>query len=129
MGLATAVAAADRSGHRPAVTSSELRFFLVRARRALTITASQLALGGALAACGHPATPEECSEILDKSAAVELASQGVTDPAVVAERTTAFRAAHGEALLSKCKGRPMTTRALECIRQAKTAVDIDRCLY
>jgi hypothetical protein len=60
---------------------------------------------------------------------VELAAQGITDPALVAERTGAFRATHGEALLAKCTGRPMTSRALECIRNAKTATEIDRCLY
>lgn len=78
--------------------------------------------------CGRPATKAECDEIFDKSAAIELAAQNVTDPAEVQKRTAAVRAARGDELVSKCVGRRITERAMECVRKATTAEQVDQCL-
>jgi len=79
--------------------------------------------------CGHPATREECDELFAKNAEIELReSQHVTDPKVIADRTAAARAAEGEAFLSRCVGKRITQRSLDCVRRASTAEQIDRCL-
>lgn len=87
-----------------------------------------LALGFVVVGCGRPATRAECDEIFDKSAAIELAAQNVTDPAEVQKRTAAVRAARGDELTSKCVGRRITQSAMECVRKASTAEQVDRCL-
>jgi hypothetical protein len=98
------------------------------ARRSLAGVSLMLALGFVLVGCGRPATRAECDEIFDKSAAIELAAQNVTDPAEVQKRTAAVRAARGDDLVSKCVGRRITQRAMECVRKATSAEQVDRCL-
>lgn len=83
---------------------------------------------GALAGCGHPATPAECDELFAKSAEIELRAQRVTDPQLVSERTAAARATKGEAFAKRCVGHRITKRALECVRRATTSEQLDRCL-
>jgi hypothetical protein len=80
------------------------------------------------AGCGHPLNREECDEIFTKTAEIELRAQRVTDPAVIAERTAAARAAEGAAFTNRCVGKRVTTRAQECMRRATTAEQLDRCL-
>lgn len=81
-----------------------------------------------LVGCGHPATRAECDEIFDKSAEIELRAQNVTDPAEITKRTANVRAARGEELVGKCVGRRITKGALECVRRAASAEQVDRCL-
>jgi hypothetical protein len=95
-----------------------------RVMRAATL----LGLAGALLGCGRPATRAECDAIFDKSAELELKAQNVTDPAEITKRTAAVRAARGEELVAKCVGRRITQRALECVRKAGSAEQVDRCL-
>ncbi len=82
-----------------------------------------------LTGCGHPATREECTLIIDKSAELTLREQGEPSPEFLAERVRAFKEAQGEELLEKCVGRPITASALECVQRAETAAGVDRCLY
>jgi hypothetical protein len=93
-------------------------------RTAFAITPFALVLVG----CGHPATRADCDEIFDKSAELELRSQNITDLAEIQKRTAAVRAARGEDLLKKCLGRRITKGALECVRKATSADQVDRCL-
>jgi hypothetical protein len=95
-------------------------------RRAAPPLLLGLALG--LAACGHPATREECDELFAKNAEIELSSQRITDPKTVADRIAAARTAEGDAFAGRCVGRRITTRALGCVRRATTAEQLDRCL-
>jgi hypothetical protein len=81
-----------------------------------------------LTACGHPATVEECNTIIAKSAELELRAQNVTDPAIIAQRTEAVKAARGEELLKKCVGKRITDRALTCVSRAATPKEVDACL-
>ena len=87
-----------------------------------------LVAGAFLAGCGHPATREECDELFAKNAEIELRSQRVTDPKVIAERTATARVAEGESFAARCMGRRITHRALDCVRRATTAAELDRCL-
>jgi hypothetical protein len=86
------------------------------------------ALASVLTGCGHPATREECEELFTKNAEIELRAQHVSDPKQIAERTSAARAAEGEAFTHRCMGKRITARALACVRQATTAEQLDRCL-
>jgi hypothetical protein len=96
--------------------------------RRLAVLACLASLSLGLAACGHPASKEECQEIFDRSAAIELGTQKVTDPALVRERTDEARASQGEDLLKQCVGRRITDRAMRCVRKATTARELEACL-
>jgi len=86
-------------------------------------------LSAALAGCGHPATREECGQLLAKSAEIELRGQNVTDPGMIAERTSAARATvKGLEFSERCLGKRITVSALECVRKATTAEQFDHCL-
>jgi outer membrane murein-binding lipoprotein Lpp len=87
-----------------------------------------LLAGALLAGCGHPASREECDELFAKNAEIELRSQRISDPKVMAERIAAARAAEGDAFAQRCLGRRITKRAIECVRRAQTAEQVDRCL-
>lgn len=91
--------------------------------------AALVLLGAALAGCGHPATHEECDQLLAKSAEIELRGQRVTDPATIAERTAAARATpKGLEFSAQCVGKRITQTALDCVRKATTAEQFDHCL-
>ena len=81
-----------------------------------------------VAGCGHPANRAECDELFAKNAEVELRAQRVSDPKLIADRTAAARAAEGDAFAGRCLGKRITKRALECVRGATTAEQLDRCL-
>jgi hypothetical protein len=87
---------------------------------------SAVALG--LAACGRPATADECNAIIAKSAELELRAQNVTDPAIIAQRIEAVKAARGEELLRHCVGKRITDRALACVARAASPKEVDECL-
>jgi hypothetical protein len=91
--------------------------------------AALVLLSAAIAGCGHPATREECDQILSKSAEIELRGQNVTDPATIAERTAAARATPKVVEFSaQCLGKRITQSALDCVRKATTAEQFDHCL-
>ena len=92
----------------------------------LTTLLALAALAGA--GCGHPASRQECDEIFNKSAELELRLQNVTDPKVVAERTAAVRAARGDELIQQCIGKRITADALACVRKANSTDEMDQCL-
>jgi hypothetical protein len=87
-----------------------------------------VALAVSLVGCGHPATREECDEIFNRSAEIELRMQNVTDPKIVTERIAAARKDRGEDLVRSCVGKRITTEAIACVRSAKTSEDMDQCL-
>ena len=91
--------------------------------------AALVLLSAALAGCGHPATREECDQLLAKSAEIELRGQNVTDPATITERTAVARATPKMVeFAAQCLGKRITQSALDCIHKATTADQYDRCL-
>src|SRR5262249_33328440 len=95
-----------RSAIRPAMRSPA-----PRAPGLVALAFAGLALAGlALAGCGHPASRAECDELFAKNAEIELRSQHLSDPATVADRIAAARAADGDTFAQKCVGRRITTR-------------------
>jgi hypothetical protein len=81
-----------------------------------------------LAGCGHPASREECEEIFRRSAEIELRSQNVTDAAEIERRTNDARIARGDKLIEECVGKRVTNKAMDCVRTAATADELDKCL-
>lgn len=81
-----------------------------------------------MAGCGHPATREECDEVFNRSAELELRSQNITDPQRIAAMTADFREKRGEQILQHCVGKRITQSAMECVRRSNTPTEIERCL-
>ena len=81
-----------------------------------------------LAGCGHPATAGECDEIFRRSAELELKAQNVSNPEEISRRVEEARVARGEELTRECVGNRITDAAMECVRGAQTAEELDGCL-
>ncbi len=86
------------------------------------------ALACGIAGCGHPATEQECEDIFRRSAEIELRAQDISDPAQIEERIAEAKAAKGEALMKDCVGKRITDSAMQCVRGAETADELDACL-
>jgi hypothetical protein len=80
-----------------------------------------------LVACGRPATEQECAEIVERIAALELAAANV--PAQQAQAQVAETKQTFEPLaVDQCIGKRITDGALRCVRDAKSAQEIvDDC--
>lgn len=86
-------------------------------------------LGVLLAGCGHPATREECDEIVNRTAEIELREQAITDPKVIAERMASPGSVERmKKAVDQCVGTRITETALRCVRASTTAKQMDRCL-
>jgi hypothetical protein len=78
-----------------------------------------------LPSCGRPATSQECDEIVGRIAELELhESTTGEDPAEVAQKVVETKQAFQEKTKRECVGKRITTRALGCVRSAKTAEEI-----
>ncbi len=86
------------------------------------------ALALATAACGHPASREECDEIFRRSAELMLKNKNITDQTEVEKYIAEARDARGKAMLDDCLGNRITDKAMKCVRQAETAEQLDKCL-
>lgn len=84
-------------------------------------------LGIFLNGCSHPASQAECESILRKTAELTLKEQ-TSDPEVIEERIAAYERAYGEKVISKCVGRAITKRALECVQKANSEDQVNGCL-
>ena len=80
-----------------------------------------------LLACGHPATPKECEEIVERVAILELKKAKV-NPATLAEEVKIAKESFRKDMTKRCIGRRVTDAAMECVRQATRAEQIeDEC--
>ena len=111
-----------------------LRFALESSKVAAMMTDHHVTclLSGSLflvAGCGHQATREECEQIFHKITALELTAQGLTDPALVAQKKAEMPAEKQEELLQRCIGRRITNKATACMGAATTYDEIENsCL-
>lgn len=79
--------------------------------------------------CGRPATQAECDEIVGRIAELELQESGPSASADVQKQVAETKQAFQEKSKRECVGRRITSRALGCVRSAKTAEEIVRvCL-
>ncbi len=77
--------------------------------------------------CGYPATVEECEEIVERIARLELEKRKV-DPSEVAAEIESTKKAVRESTMKECVGKRITKQAMECVRRAKTSQEIvDAC--
>lgn len=91
-----------------------------------SVLCSFAALGAAAGGCGHPATPQECEKIVERVAELELKAAHV-EPGEVGSRVKEAKEAFRRRM-DQCVGRRITDRALECVKNAKTAEEIvDDC--
>ena len=80
-----------------------------------------------LLACGHPATPKECEEIVERVAILELKKAKV-NPETFAEEVKIAKESFRKDMTKRCIGRRVTDAAMACVRQATRAEQIeDEC--
>lgn len=79
-------------------------------------------------ACGRPASESECNEIVTRTATLEYQAASKQTGPVDAAQIETIRARVKDSMLKNCVGKRITEKALNCVRQAKTAKDIqERC--
>lgn len=77
-----------------------------------------------MAGCGHPATVAECEEIVERIARLELERRHRNDSEGVAQEIEDTKQALRESTMKDCVGKRITTRAMTCVRAAKTSKEI-----
>ena len=79
--------------------------------------------------CGHPATNQECQEIVERVATLELEKGGAqVDPKLVGAQVDETKKALLANTLKDCVGKRITERAMQCVRTASNAEQIvDDC--
>lgn len=83
-----------------------------------------VALLGAVA-CGRPATEEECEQILERTARLELRERmGEADAKLLDAEVNATKQAMRESMMNNCVGKRITERALTCVRDAETTKEL-----
>jgi hypothetical protein len=81
-----------------------------------------------LFACGRPATLGECNEIVTRTAALEYQSAAKSHGPVDPGQIETIRARVKDSMLKNCVGKRITSKALRCVREAKSAKEIEeRC--
>lgn len=72
--------------------------------------------------CGHPATVEECEEIIEQVARLELrATLGASNEKAILAEIDAAKRELRDSTMKDCVGKRITNKALECVRNAATA--------
>lgn len=75
--------------------------------------------------CGHPATLEECNEIVERVARLELEENlGKTHPGAVDREVKSTKTDMQESTMKECVGKRITGSAMQCVRSAKTSKEI-----
>jgi hypothetical protein len=77
-----------------------------------------------LAACGHPATPKECEEIVERVAHLELKQANVS-PEAFAQEIKLAKESFRKDMTKRCIGRRVTDAAMNCVRQATRPEQIE----
>ena len=86
-----------------------------------------LPVGGALfaaTACGHPATERECEDIVERVAKLEL-ERAHAEPQTVADEVRLAKESFKKDIGRRCLGRRVTQAAMECVRKATSAQQIE----
>jgi hypothetical protein len=84
-----------------------------------------LAFSGLCAGCGHPATERECEEIVERVATLELKNAHAGEEQVESEVKLA-KASFKKDVSRRCVGRRVTQAAMNCVRQAQSADQIEK---
>lgn len=73
--------------------------------------------------CGHPASVKECEEIVEAVVRLELKAADAGTP--VAEEVKATKESMRGDIMKRCVGRRITDGAMQCVRNAVTAQEIE----
>jgi hypothetical protein len=79
------------------------------------------------AACGRPATHDDCERIFQRIVELELRDLQTTDATIVAKKTAELRAAYGIEL-EGCVGKRIRKDLVTCLEKAQAASEVDGCL-
>ncbi len=71
--------------------------------------------------CGRPATVQECEEIANRVATLEYEAASKSKSPPQPDQIQTIRARVHDAMMKGCVGKRITNRALQCVRNAKTA--------
>ena len=77
-----------------------------------------------LGACGHRASVNECEEIIERIARLELEKRMPNDPQGVAREIDDMKTRLRETTMKDCVGKRITEGAMRCVRNAKTSKEI-----
>ena len=77
-----------------------------------------------ISACGHPATPKECEEIVERVARLEL-EQANVNAETLAEEVKIAKESFRKEMTKRCIGRRVTDAAMACVRKATRAEQIE----
>ena len=77
------------------------------------------------AGCGHPASEKECEEIVERVARLELEQAHAGTDQMQSELKLA-KESFKKDVGRHCVGRRITREAMNCVRQAKTADQIEK---
>jgi hypothetical protein len=83
-----------------------------------------LAFFSLVTGCGHPATVEECEEIVETIVRLELKEVDAGNEAVADEVRQAKDAMRND-MMKRCVGRRITDSAMKCVRESKSAAHIE----
>jgi hypothetical protein len=80
------------------------------------------------AGCGHRASVEECEEIVERIARLDLEKRMASDPKGIEEQIESLKAQLRETTMKDCVGKRITDNAMRCVREAKSSKEIvERC--
>jgi hypothetical protein len=108
---------------------SSSREFAAEARRRTRWHVFAIALSASLfGSCGHRASVNECEEIIERIARLELEKRMPNDPQGVAREIDDMKKRLRETTMKDCVGKRITESAMRCVRNAKTSKEIvERC--
>jgi hypothetical protein len=91
-----------------------------------------LLLAAALAfvgvACGRPATEAECEEIVERTARLRIQETQPGRAETVEREVEDLKAkANVRERIEGCVGKPITKRAMKCVREAKSSEAVQEC--
>lgn len=90
-------------------------------RRALPL----LVAAALLAACGRPASVEDCERIVERVTVLEVERQRPgAKPEVLRAETERQQSITRDTMLKKCVGKRITNGIMRCVEQAKSADEI-----
>lgn len=75
--------------------------------------------------CGRPATEQECEQILERAARLELKERlGNPDESLVDSEIRTTKQALRESMMNNCVGKRITDRALRCVLSAESSQEL-----
>src|SRR5262245_53134136 len=80
-----------------------------------------------VAACGRPATREDCELIIDRNVELEMKQMKIDDPGAIEKRKAEIRTSM-EGQLKGCVGKRVTDGMMKCVRTANSPDEIDACM-